>query len=87
MLTEATGRQQEEIRVVELAPSASEKTNIHSNRRGAENNNHVHRRFPRIAHVLLDSSASVEYPDWLKEGRKDIETALVCKLHKRIEEK
>lgn len=34
-----------------------------------KNNNHVHmRRLPHIAHVLLDSSVSVEYPDWIKGG-------------------
>lgn len=37
---------------------------------------HVHRRrAPRIAHVSLDSSVSVEYPDWIKEDREDTETA------------
>ena len=26
------------------------------------------RQLPSAAHILLDSSVSVEYPDWIKEG-------------------
>lgn len=37
-------------------------------------------RIPRIAHVLLDSSGSVEYPDWTKEDREDTKTASVREL-------
>lgn len=42
-------------------------------------------RIPRIAHVLLDSSGSVEYPDWTKEDREDTKTASVRELQVRVD--
>lgn len=38
----------------------------------------------RIARVLLDSSVSVEYPDWIKEDFEDVKTASMRTLRKRI---
>lgn len=51
--------------------------------KGLKNYGVHRRRFARIARVLLDSSVSVEYPDWITEDSKDTKHASVTEEDSR----
>lgn len=60
---------------VEETEALSVKNKHPQEEKRTETNTYTGRRRPRIARVLLDSSASAQYPDWMKE-----------ELQKRIQE-